>query len=1152
MQVLDIQTLPLTNHCLIEASAGTGKTFTISHVYLRLLIEPHSTLANNESLKVDNILVVTFTKAATKELKARVYNNLYCALEYLQGGHSDDPIMTNIVDRAVKLRDKNSVLNSLQQAVLNIDEAAIYTIHGFCQKVLSQFSFYAGLSFQQSLMQSPDRILLTIAQQYWRQNFYRLDAMAANCVMQFFNTPEKMLEHLKPLLNTKIVEKSINIEQQLQCYNSLLEQITQCWQQEADNLKAIFAAKGFGNSYTTRTLPVSFAALDAICAEPARAFSLIDDNALLRFTQSEFDIKTANAKKSLQHPLFALLDELKDWKANFQERFLLHTALGLQQAIDKQKNEQGIFFFDDLIKQLAYALSDNNPSHQQLLDNIRQQLPVALIDEFQDTDHLQYQIFNSIYAQNNQLGLLMIGDPKQAIYSFRGADIDAYFSAKKSVDSSQQFSLDTNWRSAKALINNVNSLFTIQQNPFLDHGFDQFLPVKAAKEQSGLACELKNSSFSITSINQELGSVGELRDDAAQKTSVFIKQLLDKKTPLNNQSIEAKDIAVLVRSAAEGKLMQQALSAVQVNSILVTKDSLFETAECQQFLMMLNCVLEPFSIEKVSTFLALDVINFSQQELLDVQNDIQQFNHYQQYLIKARQCWFEQGFIAMWNQLLVDFNVVETLFTQHFGLRRVTNLQQIAELFHQCAYGLYLPLQQINNFENLMQENSGDNDEQKLRLDSEANLVQIMTIHASKGLEFGLVCCPFLFASAAGKNQIHKTIKPLLYGAKVSDEQLALKAFSEELRLLYVALTRAKYHLNIGFAPVKGVEKSALWHLLFGQQTKLKDIEGDLFWQVFDALPDCLIDPVLLTGESTQTLQKTELIPALSFDRDLQQSFVARSYSALLNHHAQIKHNEDELAPDDNADVIAAVVPEFKENIFHFPKGATAGNFMHQVLEDFSFQDDEQVLLEITEKQLHRYGFDELMWSSVMKDHFKQCLSKKLPVIDAALAEMTESKIIKEMGFYWHANKTDGGKISRILASFRDSEAPLLNNIEGFFSGFIDLTFEYQGRFYVLDYKSNFLGFSTTDYAQQHLHDAMIDHDYDLQYIIYLAALQRYLRNKISNYDYDAHIGGAYYLFLRGINSQDGAGIYFNRPEKKWVDAIEQLFYQGHFSEVAS
>ena len=1185
MQDLQLDRVPLIGSSLIEASAGTGKTFAISQLVLRLVLQAQPGF-KDRALNINEILVVTFTKAATQELKDRIRLNMNAALHYLSLPKDDaknQDIVATIVDAACEESDKSTVYTRLREALLYLDDAPIFTIHGFCQRILADYSFLTGQPSQQTLLENNREIILDACQELWRACVYPADIAEVRYFTSLFKSPDDISSKLSRALDADLVDASHNeniikpedVFLQLQAlladFSQTYQLAVEYWHGEKQSIQALFG-EGMGRSFTKKNLPVWLDALDDYFNDATYQLSGFDQCA--RFGQSQINQKIP--KEPPQHPLFDLIDTLNEIIERLKPQLLSGVRQALLALIVKKQQEKNVLFFDDLVKRLSHVLGSDTAVSLQLKQALRASYPAALIDEFQDTDQWQYQIFAQIY-QPQDLCCLMIGDPKQAIYSFRGADINSYFLARNAVDDKKRYTLATNYRSHPSLVKNINALFSHNKKAFCIEGFPEYpqvnSPASFADKQAltlSEADELTNCNFSVIRLSGDSKTLVDIsRSEAADKTAQYIQQLLLHQTLINNKAIVPADIAILVRSGTQANIMQQALSKAGVNSVYLAKDSVLSSSQASEFLKVLQAIADPLDSTFMCAALACELIAYSGDDIFALQQQLTELHKLQLIFRSAYECWQDKGFICMWQQFMADFLIAETLLASSLGERKLTNLNQLSEIFQHLDDSVSTPLQKVEALQGLIHD-AVDNDEfQKLRLETEANLVNIITIHKSKGLEYPLVCCPFLFDASSGGSDIFTTVfnaqtqqRELHWQASSEvKKQYAVANFAEDIRLLYVALTRAAYHFSCCWGPVKGIEKTALYHLLYDRNTALKDLDETRFWQCLSNLDGFIFDPqesfsAVTQKEEVTATKKGHCLEKRIFSSSVKPAYVARSYSSILNatpYDAEVKDRDEQAEQK-----VVLPMPAFSANIFHFPKGSDAGNFMHQVLEDVDFQDPSIDLPNILNTQLQRFGFDDGMWSPILTTYFKQLLGISLSPLSCSLSSIKSQSLCKEMGFYLQAHENRGDVFKALLVQYREdlgiqkglehlSVDMVFNDVKGFFKGFIDLVFEDNGEYFVLDYKSNFLGFESCDYNLQAMHFAIEEHYYDLQYLIYVAALQRYLKQRLPNYNYQQHIGGVFYLFLRGMVPDNSTGIYYVKPPQAIIDALENIFIDHHY-----
>jgi ATP-dependent exoDNAse (exonuclease V) beta subunit (contains helicase and exonuclease domains) len=473
-KTFDLLTNPLEGINLIEASAGTGKTFTIAGLFLRLILE--------KNLLVNEILVVTFTKAATAELNDRIRNLLKEAIEGFARGQSDDEFLNGLIKQ---YPDPLPSLKRLKEALRDFDEAAIFTIHGFCQRVLKEHAFESSLLFDTELITDEEALKQEIIDDFWRINFYNASPLFIHYALNNHCTPENLLKLVrtysdKPLLKVIPQVTIPDTSQEEKNFNDAFNKARDSWQSSKADVEKILANQiGFKQSVVSK-VPELIIGFDYFLNAGNKNFTLFHQFDL--FTVSGVKKATKKNYEPPQHPFFDFCEILKEklqaLSGVYEQRLLgLKTSLFtfLHQSLGKQKQRRNVQSFYDLLSKLRNALADK--SGAELAKIIRAKYHAALIDEFQDTDPLQYEIFHNIFK--NQGGILfLIGDPKQAIYSFRGADIFAYLLAISQVE--KKYTLKENWRSDPQLINAVNTIFSHVKNPFVFEGI-KFQEASAAK-----------------------------------------------------------------------------------------------------------------------------------------------------------------------------------------------------------------------------------------------------------------------------------------------------------------------------------------------------------------------------------------------------------------------------------------------------------------------------------------------------------------------------------------------------------------------------------------------------------------------------------------------------------------------------------------------
>jgi exodeoxyribonuclease V beta subunit len=1218
--------LPLDGIRLIEASAGTGKTWTIAALYVRAVLG-HGV---PEPLLPPQILVVTFTEAATQELRERIRSRLVEAARGFRGQIAADDFLTELMAQYPAERHP-ACARRLELAAQWMDEAAVFTIHGWSQRMLTQHAFGSGHPFAQTLEPDDSELLAECVRDYWRQAFYPLADMHIAAVLAEWQTPGGLLRSLRPLLSSGEAVLRVNGEPLLQTddLHGLLEQRAQ-WQRDDDRRAASARAAWHENSEFIEAAirkAVSGKALNANSYKPAKLDAELaamrhwartgdaGDIDPAKFGTARLTKATNKSGVTPSHPAFAAIDEWAN--AHGDKPVIRHAVLAdalawVRTRFEAQKRRRAQMGFDDLLTRLDHALgAGGGPA---LAETIRAQFPLALIDEFQDTDPLQYRIFRTIYAQaadagRDASGLLLIGDPKQAIYAFRGADIHTYLSARAEA-APPHYSLDTNHRSTVGMVEAVNTLFAqgekhaggafrFGDRDAGDNGGLPFVAVNAiGRKESFVVDGVEQKALTLWLLDDEAPvGVRQYRAQMAAACATEIVRLLELADDgrCGFQSGEGltplmpRDMAILVRSHAEAAEIRAALRERNVRSVFLSdRDSVFESVEAQDMLFWLRACAEPASDQRLRAALATGTLDLGYMELERLNVDERHWERRGREFHELRDIWRRQGVLAMLHRLLHLFDLPARLLATDGGERALTNLLHLAELMQEAAATLDGEQALIRHLgEQLDTGRSGASDEHIVRLESDADLVKVVTIHKAKGLEYPLVFLPFVcaFGKAAGGPGGYRYHDPEtgaqieLLGSTAQEagervtyakQEAELASLQEDLRLLYVALTRARHACWLGIAPLcvqktrqPQLHKSAFGYLLTGGA----EIDNGQIAGLLAALgaTSTHIDAGYMPAPDEQVYRPRHapaaLGPARAHTAPAAERWWIASYSAL-------QYADEEKAavssPDTaSEDVLteyadeARAVAEPRSNvasIHNFPRGAEPGTFLHGLFEWIAEEGfahaatAPEALREVIARRCEPRGWEA--WTDVLASWLPAFLTASIPLPDGshmAMAQLADaSRYRSELEFWFEATHVDTLALDRCVTTYTlDGVARLPlkpDQLNGMLKGFIDLVFEHEGRYYVADYKSNWLGEDVEAYGPETLRRSILDSRYDLQYAIYLLALHRQLRARLGeSYDYDRHIGGAVYLYLRGVDGA-GHGVHLERPPRELIEQMDALF----------
>ena len=1217
-------TFPLSGTRLIEASAGTGKTYTIAALYVRLTLghQPDEALPGRELLPPE-ILVVTYTEAATKELRERIRERLSQVARFFR----EQPVKNDTFLEDIRAHYDPALWSAcarrLELAANWMDEAAVYTIHSWCNRMLQQHAFDSGSLFSQEVNIDDTELLNEVVRDYWRTFYYEMahDDPYFQALYSLFQQPDHLLREIRTLLNNadpiayclapdqdiKTLMTAVNTAKQ-----ESLQLLKQPWGQWANEIKSLLeiAVKNKvlpGRNYASNYIQNWIDKLITWSSDPNQE-SLELGTGFKSLTPAGMK-KIANAGQTPPvHPGFEAISQLPGQLAalpNLKIELIKHAIHWIRRRYDSEKQRVARMTFDDMLTRLDQALQGNNG--QRLASVIRQQYPIALIDEFQDTDPVQYRIFSTLYPADGdaEFGCLMIGDPKQAIYSFRGADIYTYLKAHQNT-AGKHYTLGTNYRSTQNLVDAVNQVFLqADQQPNGAFRFKReddnplpFIPVAAKGREDEWVIDdraapvLSIWDWDITEPDGQMKPVGlpEYRQTMAEVTASEIVRLLNLatlgrtgfKSSKKLQSLQPSDIAILVRSGTEAKVMRNALAKRQLRSVYLSeRDSIFASREATDLLLWLKALAEPRNERKVRTALSTATFGWPYQALHQLALDEPGWEQQLERFLGYQTRWQQDGILPTLRQLMSDYGLHARLTAESDGERCITNLLHLAELLQQASGQLEGEQALIRYLaEAIEAESSQSGDEGIIRLESDANLIKIITIHKSKGLEYPLVFLPFIcsFREINSRFNTHyryhdenQTLNIDLTKAEGSRALSDEERLQEDLRLLYVAMTRAQHACWLGVAPVKfgntkecQLEKSAMGSLLNWQAPMPTDalgpqltlLKGGCESIMMTGLPPVSDEPYLAPQQADQ-LGNTRIATAR-----IANNWWVASYSALQIEETLLIREEQPQLPqeletaqddkqNDEADLNLSPTLKTLTGLHSLARGSGPGVLIHDLLEQCA-----QIGFSAVQAnpalgiQLIQKGFTASEWAH-KQDIIASALSYwlSMPLLEGTrlcLAQLGADAYQAEMEFLLGADSVDVQVLDHLVTrhTFAGQPRPSLlpRYVNGLLKGFIDLVFVYNRQYYVVDYKFNSLGNDDASYTPEALEKAMLSKRYDLQYSLYLLALHRLLKVRMgAQYDYDTHIGGGLYLFLRGSQGPTG-GRLFTKPPRELIEGLDKLF----------
>jgi exodeoxyribonuclease V beta subunit len=1172
---------------LIEANAGTGKTWTIAALYVRLLLET--------DCEADSILVVTFTEAAAGELRDRIRSRIVETHAAFASGSAarEDPFTAALLARA---SDRGKALLKLTTALRDFDQAPVYTIHAFCQRVLSDRAFEAGLPFRTEIVPDQSAILREIAEDFWRREMHDTSPLFARFLAAGNISPESLLDEnveralARPYLEIRGPAGQTDFATVESEFEEACAAARAIWHAEREAIgRALTGSTGLhATRYRKESIPLWLDEMHSCLSAQSAQITLC--KSFDKFTRETLRAATNRNGRTPEHPFFEACERLKSAHGSLLETFddrltLLRVRLieYCERELACRKERRQLQSYDDLLMNVARALGSEHGSSFAAV--LRERYRAALIDEFQDTDPLQYGIFRSIYGGADS-PLFLVGDPKQAIYSFRGADVYTYIGARP--DACNAYTLTVNWRSTEPLLTAVNRIFDNAPNPFAIPEIGFRASQAAPGDRGRLVIEGEEmppfTLWLLESANAKSINKGEAASMARDATAAEIARLLELgKRGLarieegeRTRPLCGGDIAVLVRSHRQGAAVREALAKLGIASVQRGSSSVFATHEAGELQRILAAVAEPGREVLIGAALTTDMIGYTGEELFALRSDEKLWDEIAEGFRAAHREWHDNGFVRMLRGFMKRHRMLVRLLEHRDGERRATNLLHLTELLHNDAerHGIGGLLAWLEARRRSPEEG---NEPELLRLESDENLVKILTVHVAKGLEFPLVFCPFVWDGnlRMADSKVIRFHEPAAANRSVVDfgsasfadsrPQAVLEERAENLRLLYVALTRARYRSWMVWGSVKDAESSApAWLLHRGTQPEDPRAAFAHDIQLETRAMQADLDRLAKRSEGNIGVlplsppQGEPLAPAAdggatlaprTFSARLRDTGAVTSFTALA-------HARTIEAPDyDAAD------RELEEehgggtrDIARFPRGARAGKCLHAILEQIDFRQPATVELEtVVAKELAAHGF-EASWLQPVAGMVQSVVDTPLDATGMRLSGISRRERMDELEFYYPIASLSDRGLRRILAAsgFPDAIRETFDTltfmpVQGYMRGFIDLVFEHRGRYYLADYKSNWVGPSVTAYDQDALATLMGREAYHLQYLVYCVALHRYLGARLRGYSYESHFGGVRYLFLRGMTPRTGAGygVYADRPSVEVVSAMDDYLRNG-------
>lgn len=1187
MKAFDPSAVPLEGVQLLQASAGTGKTHSLADLHLRLLLE-------REGLDVAKILVVTYTNAAASELRDRLRARIAKARDALAcGAAGTDRVLAPLVKKG----DTAGLALKLDAAMADYDRAPIGTIHSFCQRVLRERVFECdALANAEVTPPSPD-LEDRIARAFLRRSVLGSSGPAVELALG--NLAAATLRRVVSLASDagafRIAPDPAAGEPSAakaeKYYAAAVATLARVWPAERAAAQGILCDTSVMNQtkYRASRIPAMLDLVEAWLADPDPGAAVAD--ALARLSASAVRAGAKGGRRPADSPLFtaveavsAALTALTGVAEGLRAAWLARLA-GEAPALRRDLHARlNLRSYDELVGLVRDALA--GPGGAGLASALARDYPVAMVDEFQDTDPSQYAILRAMHDPGGA-ALFLIGDPKQSIYAFRGADIFSYGAAREGATT---HTLTENWRSTPRLVHAVNAMFARKRAfvlPFIDDTAVE--PAKRDDVESLRFGDAEPPPMTVWMTEPGEGGKAMNRGEASERFCAAVAaeavRLLDPAAGARvagakeSRPLAAGDIAVLVSTHAQGAQIRTALDGAGVPSVVSSPASVFGSSDAEHLRIVLHSLVRPRDAALLRGAALTPIPGWTVAALTDAEASPAAWDAFVDRWQGHHARWMREGFGAMFQRLLADEGTLERLLARTDGERRVTNLRHLADLLGSAeasrrmspaGLAAWLDAQVAGDAEDAA-------DDAEMRLESDASRVRIVTIHKSKGLQYPVVFCPFLWSlPRADRDKI-----PVVCheredgGARVLDtggpdldahtERRKAEAFQESLRLAYVALTRARVACYAGWGPIRDSGDSPLAWLLHAPAGAVPGepvghveawdgaaIRADLARLEAKSLGGIAIGPLPVRGAPRAVAAPAAGagVSVRVFGGRLDDGWRIASFSSLKasTEAAGERPDHDETAPPP----APAAVEGASDERFRFPAGPGPGRLLHALMETVDFAAaDESAAAAKAAALMPQYGI-HARWSDAFGRAVCATLDTPLDASGLRLRDLDPARCLRELPFLHPIARISPAELNRVLgrssgpAADRDGPARLVfDPMHGFLKGYIDLVFEAGGRIYILDYKSNLLGPSPDDYLPERLTREMAAADYDLQVDLYSVAVRRLMLSRgWTPGDFARRFGGAFYLFVRGLSPADGParGVHFTRPDPARIAAVSALF----------
>ncbi|VFP79293.1 exodeoxyribonuclease V subunit beta [Buchnera aphidicola] len=1173
----NIKKIPNNGITLIEASAGTGKTSSIICLYLRLILNLGIKKKYSHPLSINKILIVTFTESSKNELKKRLYKKI-CQLYDICTKKKEKN--NELLDIIKDIKNFKKTIKSLEKIKKNIDLIMIYTLHGFFRHILLEQKFFCQQIIHKKILSNIIKIQIESTKDFWRKYVYITNKQIVKIIIKKWKTPQQFFKYINIWLNQKNIQfkynfpKNTNLIKQFNNIILIIKKTKKIWKKKKRKIKNLVKNINLNKRiYNKKNLKVWYEKINKWSQSKKEDCSI---PRILQYFQYK-KIQTNKLLKNSTKYIFFRYTEKMFIKYNlFFEYFIYFALKTIPKIIKRKKNEKNGLEFNDLNKIMWKQIKLKDSI---IKKNILKKYTVTIIDECQDIDDTQFNIFYSLYNNKKNKSLILIGDPKQSIYSFRGANIFLYLKFKKKIK--KYFFLKKNFRSSKNIVEGTNILFSQIKKPFIfkEINFQSSITYTKNKNIQFTINNIQQPAFQFIFENKKTITKKEYYSWISKECAYSIFKWLSNKSKkksfitLKNKKkrlIQPNDIAILVKNKYEALIIQTELKKKKIKAIYTShKNNIFQTAETKEVICILDSIIDLSNELKFQRLLITEIFK---KNIYDIYLINQKKELYFSLLNKLKKyyiIWNTLGISKMIMKIIIDFDIQDSsvsLKENSINVQNIIILAEVLEKKNQEIKNKFLLIVWLKK--KFLQDSLEENNKlykKKYNNISDKKYVKIITVYKSKGLEYPIIWIPFFSASQIKNNNMFFCKKKMTNIINLKDKkksyQLSFQEkLSEEIRLLYVALTRSILHCSIGMAVIKEKKNKKIYTNFHTNSLGFLIQKGKKL--SFDGLKKELDNKkknieIFSIKKPTKKLIKKNIIICKKKSLKKNKIFIPKllkkiknpwtkiNFSKIVKYNLCKKKNNTLIDIEKNKIIFnTSKNISSKINIYKLPSGKEYGIYLHNILKKIKFSNTKNI-----KKIISKLNFISLskIWIKKLYNWICIFISSSLNNDKLQLNQLKEKEYKKEISFIIPIKKNINiDTLNKIIKNFDPLSKKCNNikfkNISGILTGTIDIVFLWKKKYYIIDYKSNYLGPNNHDYTQNKIKKEMIKYRYDIQYQLYSLAIHRFLKVKIKKYNYKIHFGGVFYLFLRAFDDQKNSGIYFIKPSFSLINNLDKLF----------